>query len=219
MTQRVALENHDTKTQFQRATQELHIEPISANSCQAKGRIERLFKTFQDRLVKELRLNNISTIEKANVFLEKTFLPQYRLKYSVEARSQANLHQALTEKEQANLNHIFSKQNTRIVHSDYTISLNKQWFQLSKDQPVTVRKEDNIIIEEWLDGSVYFYLRGKSLNFELLPERPVKKAQIIPWVIPANRKPAYIPPTSHPWRREFVLAADKKCDISKSLKV
>ncbi len=218
MTQRQAQENHDTKTQFQRAMQELQIEPIFANSCQAKGRIERLFKTFQDRLVKELRLANISTIAKANVFLNEIFLPQYRLKYAVEARSRANLHQTLSEKEQANLNHIFSMQNTRIVRNDFTISFNKQWFQLIKNQPATIRQKDKVIVEEWLDGSTHFRLRGKDLNFEMLPERPVKKGQAIPWVIPANRKPV-IPPSDHPWRQKFILIPAKKYDISKSLQV
>jgi hypothetical protein len=219
MTQKVAQENHDTKTQFQRAMQELRIDPISANSCQAKGRVERLFETFQDRLVKELRLANISTIAEANVFLKEIFLPQYSLKYSVEARSKANLHQPLTKQEQESLQSTFSRRNTRVIRNDFTISFNKQWFQLSKNQPATIRKKDKVIVEEWLDGSVHFRLRGKDLNFELLPERPAKKAQIIPWVIPANKKSTYIPPIDHPWRQEFILNSAKKCDISKSLKV
>ncbi|MFH0740170.1 MAG: ISNCY family transposase [bacterium] len=219
MTQKVALENPDTKTQFQRAMQELRIEPISANSCQAKGRVERLFETFQDRLVKELRLANISTIAVANIFLKETFLPQYSLKYSVEPRSKANLHQPLSMQEQENLQSVFSRQDTRVIRNDFTINFNKQWFQLSKNQPATIRKKDKIIVEEWLNGSVHFRLRGKDLNFEMLPERPEKKAQTIPWVIPANKKSAYIPPIDHPWRQEFILNSAKKCDISKSLKV
>lgn len=219
MTQKVAQENHDTKTQFQRAMQELRIEPISAHSCQAKGRVERLFNTLQDRLVKELRLANISTIAEANVFLQETFLPQYRLKYSVEARSKANLHQPLSQQEQENLNSIFSKQDTRIIRNDFTISFNKQWFQLAKDQPATIRKKDKVIVEEWLDGSAHFRLRGKDLNFELLPERPQKTSKAIPWVIPANRKQTFIHPADHPWRQKFILNSPKKYDISKSLEV
>jgi len=219
MTRKVAEENPDTKTQFQRAMMELRVEPISANSCQAKGRVERLFNTFQDRLVKELRLAGISTIEKANVFLKETFLPQYSLKYSVEPRGKANLHQPLSRQERGNLQSIFSRQDIRVIRNDFTISFNKQWFQLAKDQPATIRKEDKVIVEEWLDGSIHFRLRSKDLKFELLPARPMKTSKIIPWVIPANKKSAYIPPVDHPWRQKFILNSAEKYDTSKSLEV
>lgn len=204
MTPKAAQENHDTLTQFQRAMREVNIEPISANSCQAKGRVERLFSTFQDRLIKELRLAGISTVEEANAFIEKEFLPKYRQKYAVEPRSQANLHKPLTLKEEKNLDSIFSKQYQRTIRSDFTVSHNNQWHQLLKEQPVTICKKDTVIAEERLDGSVQFRLRGKYLNYKVLPERPKKMK--VPWVIPANRRLPYIPPTDHPWRK-FDFAA------------
>lgn len=205
MSQRVAQENHDTLTQFQRAMQELGIDPISANSCQAKGRVERIFNTFQDRLIKEFRLAGISTIEEANVFLENVFLPMYGQKYGVEPRSQANLHKPLSQKERAMLDAIFSKQYARTIRSDFTISYNKQWYQLLKEQPATIRKQDKVVTEERLDGSVQFRLRGKYLNYKVIPERPKKMEA--PWVIPASKKPAYIPPADHPWRQKFILTS------------
>ena len=202
MSQKVAQENHDTLTQFQRAMRELNIEPISANSPQAKGRIERLFNTFQDRLIKELRLANISTIEQGNRFLRGVFLPKYITKYSVEPRSNANLHKALCQKERAKLDSIFSKQDTRVIKNDFTISFNKQWHQLLKNQPVTICKKDTIIVEEHLDSTIKFRLRGKYLDYKIIPERP-KKIKDIPWVIAAKR-PVYIPPANHPWRGDFM---------------
>lgn len=201
MSQRAAQENHDTLTQFQRAMKELHIEPITAHSCQAKGRIERLFNTFQDRLVKELRLANISTIEQGNKFLEQVFLPEYGIKYAVEPRSTVNLHKALSQKERAKLDSIFSKQDTRVIKNDFTVSFKKQWHQLLPDQPVTICKQDTIVVEEHLDNSIKFRLRGKYLNYKIIPERP-KKIKDIPWII-ATRKPVYIPPANHPWRRDL----------------
>lgn len=83
MNHKLAKENPDTLTQFQRAMQQLGIEVIIANSSQAKGRVERLFKTLQDRLIKELRLNNISNISDANEFLEKIFIPKFNARFSV----------------------------------------------------------------------------------------------------------------------------------------
>jgi hypothetical protein len=126
MSQKVAQENHDILTQFQRAMNELHIEPITAHSCQAKGRIERLFNTFQDRLIKELRLASISTPEEGNNFLKEVFLPRYRAKYAVEPRSKANLHKPLSLKEKSKLDSIFSRQYPRTIRNDFTISFNKQ---------------------------------------------------------------------------------------------
>ena len=204
MSRKTAQENHDTLTQFQRAMQELNIEPITAHSCQAKGRIERLFETFQDRLIKEMRLANISTIEQANIFLEKEFLPKYRLKYAVEPRSKANLHKPLSQKENNNLDAIFSRQYTRTIKNDFTISFEKQWYQLLKDQPATICKKDKVVVEQRLDNTIQFRLRGKHLNYKLVPERP--KKMNVNWVIAANQKPVYVPAADHPWRRNFIYS-------------
>jgi len=203
MNQRAAIENHETQTQFQRAMNQLGIEPITAHSPQAKGRIERLFNTFQDRLVKELRLKNISTKEEANRFLEEEFLPDYKTKYAVESESKTNLHQALNQKERNKLNSIFSKQTTRLVRNDFTVSFNNQWHQLLKDQPATVRKQDTILVEEWLDNSTHFSIRGKYLNASIITERPQKNNKTN-WVIAAKKRD-YTPAPNHQWRRNFIL--------------
>jgi hypothetical protein len=207
MNQKVAIENHDTKTQFERAMSELTIEPITAHSSQAKGRVERLFNTLQDRLIKELRLAGISTIDKANEFLEKTFLPKFNASFSVEPRTKANLHQKLNQIEINKLNSILSRQYQRTVRNDWTISFNNQWYQLTKQQPVTVCKNDVITVEQRLDGSIHFRLRGKYLHYELLPKRPQKHNQHINWVIAAGQKQqsqSYCQPApDHPWRRRI----------------
>lgn len=205
MSQKAAQENHDTLTQFQRAMNELHIEPISANSCQAKGRIERLFNTFQDRLIKELRLNNISTIEQGNKFLKQVFLPQYKTKYAVEPRSKTDLHKPLSLKERAELDSVFSRQYARTIRNDFTISFNKQWHQLLKDQPVTICKQDKIIVEERLDKTIHFRLRGKYLNYQVLPERP-KKLNALYFIAANTKRTIYIPPVDHPWRKSLIPA-------------
>lgn len=186
MTQRIALENHDLKTQFQRAMDELRVEPIFANSPQAKGRVERLFGTLQDRLVKELRLNKISTIKEANDFLEETFIPSFNARFSVLPRTKTNLHASLSFKEQKQLSSILSRQTPRVVQNDWTISFKNQWYQLTKEQPATVCKKDEVIIEEYLDETIQIRLRGKYLNYRALPERPKKQLQ--PWVLAATFK-------------------------------
>lgn len=199
MNQKTAQNNHDTLTQFQRAADELHLDLITAHSPQAKGRIERLFETLQDRLIKELRLAGISTIEEANIFLEKVFFPKFNRQFSVGSRNEIDLHKKLSAKEITKLESIFSRQNKRIAHNDFTISFNNQWYQLTKDQPATVQKKDVVIMEERLDGSIRVRLRGKYLNYELLPERPKKQDQ--PWILAANQPAVYVPPANHPWRQ------------------
>lgn len=202
MNQQVAIENHDTKTQFERAMSELNIEPITAHSSQAKGRVERLFHTLQDRLIKELRLAHISTIAEANEFLAKVFLLKFNHRFSVEPRNKSNLHKELNQTEINKLDSVFSRQYQRIVRNDFTISINNQWYQLIKQQPVTICKRDTIITEQRLDGSIQFRLRGRYLNYELLPQRPKKLNKNIPWVIAANQpRQLTKPAVNHPWRK------------------
>lgn len=203
MNHKLAKENPDTLTQFQRAMEKgLNIEIIHAGSAQAKGRIEKLFRTLQDRLIKELRLNNISTIEEANKFLEECFLPKFNAKFMVEARTMSNLHKKLTKQETSRLDSIFSRQYQRTVRNDFTISHKKHYYQLTDDQPATICKRDKITIEERTDKSIYFRLRGKYLNYKLLPARPEKINQKTKWVIAqtANKK-SCIPSLNHPWRK------------------
>lgn len=197
----LAKENSDTLTQFERAAQELRIDLIKANSPQAKGRVERLFHTLQDRLIKELRLRNISTVPEANEFLEKIFIPQFNARFAVEPKNKTNLHRQLNDKEQMRLRSIFSRQSERIVLNDFTFSFKNQWHQITKEQTVTVCKKDAVIIEEHLDHTIHIRLRGKYLNFTLLPKRPEKQKKH-PWIIAAHlpKSPAYIPPPDHPWR-------------------
>lgn len=198
MPERWIQQNHDLKTQFQRAMTELGIEPIFAHSPQAKGRVERLFETLQDRLVKELRLASISTMEEGNRFLNDVFIPRFNSQFSVAPRLMTNAHRSLSAKEEQNLDAVCSRQYERTIQNDFTMSFNNQWYQLTKDQSVTVCKKDIVIVEERLDGSVHIRLRGKYLRYALLQERP-KKAST-PWVIPKISVP-WKPPADHPWRR------------------
>jgi transposase-like protein len=202
MNHKLAQENPDTLTQFERAMTELNIGVVHAHSPQAKGRVERLFETLQDRLIKELRLQNISTITEANEFLKKDFLPKFNARFMVEARSKTDLHKKLNEQEKKKLDSIFSRQHKRVVNNDFTVSHKKNYYQLAKSQPVTVCKQDKVTIEERMDKSIQLRLRGKYLNYQLLPERPQKlsaKEKQLNWVIPKST--AHTPPADHPWRR------------------
>jgi transposase len=188
MNHKLAKENPDTLTQFERAMEsDLGITVIKANSPQAKGRIERLFRTLQDRLIKELKLRNIKTIGEANKFLAEEFVPKLNAKFMVEARNKTDLHKPLSKAEGNRMDSIFSRQYGRRVNNDFTISYKRSCYQLTKEQPVTVCKGDILTVEERMDGTISFCLRGKNLNHILLPEKPqrVNRGKSAhEWVIP-----------------------------------
>ena len=193
MTQQQAVENHDTKTQFQRAMEELNIETIFALSPEAKGRVETMFGTLQNRLIKEMRLKNISSIEKANQYLKDEFIPWYNKKYSVEARGESNLHKKLNEDDKKHMESILSRQTQRTVQNDFTISFDTRWHQLLKEQPVTVQKRDRVIMEERVNGEIKIRLRGKYLNYKIIPKGIKEVKKNIPWVLatPTVKTPIY----------------------------
>lgn len=199
MNSKLAQENDDTLTQFQRAMKkDLNIEIILAKSAEAKGRVEVLFKTLQDRLIKELRLAKINTPEEANKFLENVYIDKHNFKFMVEPRSKADLHKKINRKEKNSLDGIFSRQYERVVRNDFTISYKKKYYQLTKNQPVTICKRDKVVIEERMNNEIWLRLRGKYLNYEVLPEKP-KRINGKTWVIAKSK--AHKPALNHPWRQ------------------
>jgi len=211
-----ALGDEEMLTQFQRAMKELAVETIVAHSPQAKGRVEKLFKTFQDRLIKEMRLRNISDMPAANRFLKEEFLPWFNNKYSVQPRRKSNLHRQLSQQEKRQLPAILSRQSQRTVQNDFTIRFNNQWYQLSKEQPATIRPKERVLLEERTDGSLHIRLRDKCLNYQVLPVRPERQKEQ-PWIIAATQKKErkyWKPPKDHPWRRQFIFSPEKRHEVS-----
>ena len=200
MNHKLAKENPDTKTQFTRAIESLGIEVILAHSPQAKGRVERLFKTLQDRMVKEMRLSSINTIPEANLFLTNVFIPDFNKRFGVTARTSANLHKSITEKEKESFPSVFTRHAERTVRNDYTIAYKNIWYQLEATPSLLIQKKDAVIVEEKEDKSIQIKMRGKYLDFHQLPERPKRVLEKnSPWVL-ARPLPT-IPARNHPWRR------------------
>jgi hypothetical protein len=193
-----AVDNSELMTQFQRAMQDLGINLIPANSPQAKGRVERLFKTLQDRLIKEMRLAKINTPEAGNIFLRENFIPKFNERFGVIPEKAGDMHVPLTKEDKKNLNRIFSVQSTRVVHNDFTIQFKNTWYQLEEIQPVTIRAKEKVLVEEWLDGTIHLSHKGKYLQYSVLPEKPKKQKQNP--IILTQHKLNYKPPQNHPWR-------------------
>ena len=197
-----AVDNKELMTQFKRAMTELGIQVICANSPEAKGRVERLFETLQDRMVKEMRLANIKNEDEANEFISLKYLPDHNKRFGVTAKKTIDAHRPLTDDLRARLTAIFSVQSKRRVNNDYTIQFKNHWFQLEATQKTTVYKRDTVIVEERLDGTIHVRLKGVYLKYHELPERP-KKVRI-PVVALTARKPNWRPPANHPWKNSKI---------------
>lgn len=190
----------ESLTQFERAMEELRVKMIHAYSPQAKGRVERLFGTLQDRLIKEMRLRNINSIEEANQFLEDFFIDDFNRRFAVEPRSRANLHRKIDRRKE-DLDRILSKQEQRYIANDFTIQFEKKLFQLEKVQPTLVLRNDKVVVEERMDAEIKVRLRNKYLNFHQIYLKPRKEPLPITALDRTPQRTVYIPPRNHPWRR------------------
>ena len=194
-----AVDNKDLITQFQRAMRTLNINPIIAHSAEAKGRVERLFLTLQDRLVKEMRLAGMNNPHDGTIFVRDIFIPKFNQKFSVIPAKTGDVHRSCTQIDQDHLNRIFSVQSHRIINNDFTIQFKHHWYQLKEIQSTTIRPKEMTLVEEWLDGTMHLSIREKELNYFLLPEKP-QKIKTNP-VILTNHPLNWKPPADHPWRR------------------
>ena len=153
-------------TQFGRACKELGIELIFADSPQAKGRVERVFKTHQDRLVKELRLEQINTLEDANRLL-KSYLPVFNKKFEVVARGSGDFHRAVDKR--IDLDDILSVQTEHFLRNDRTLVHNKQWYQV-----LSKTRAQRVVVYEYLDGQIGIRYGKTKLEFKAI-EPPAPK--------------------------------------------
>ena len=180
-------------SQFERSLTELGVEVIHAHSPQAKGRIERLFKTFQDRVIKEMRLAGVSTRDAANRFLE-TYLPLYNQRFTVVPAQAADLHRPRPAARA--LDHILCLKTTRVVRRDWTVAHDGQRYQI--DQRVRTRQ---VLVEDWLNGRRRITYHGRPLRYHAIPARPLKTPEVP--TVQAPPRPVKPAPT-HPWQKRLL---------------
>jgi len=181
-------------SQFGRVLEELGVQLIHAHSPQAKGRVERLFGTLQDRLVKEMRLRGISSIAEANEFL-KEYLPIYNRRFAQKAAQAENLHRHIPKG--IDLHRILCIKTERTLKNDFTIAHDKKLYQI--EEAVKTKK---LMVEEYTDGTMAIWCKGQKVKFrqiEAIPEKPSKQS-----LRPARRKIS-TPAKDHPWRGLFFV--------------
>lgn len=195
-------------TQFGRAMKALDIEMIYANSPQAKGRIERANRTLQDRLVKELRLNKISTIKEANAFLPE-FIEDYNRRFAVIPTDPTNAHRPLLSEQ--NIDLIFTIQEFRHLSKNLTFQYKNTIYQIRTAREAYALRKAKVALQERKDGSVEVFYKGNPLAFTTYNSQEkqgeVVDAKTLNEVIDNLQKRheepmrRYKPTYNHPWKR------------------
>ena len=185
-------------TQFGRAMQELDIQIICANTPQAKGRIERANQTLQDRLVKELRLQGISDIDRANAYLPE-FRQDFNRRFAVAPRSNHDAHRPLLNTE--NLDIILTRQKTATLSKNLTLQANKVIYQIQSDRPDYALRKAQVTVCENAKGEVTILYKNNPLAYTIF-HQPTRQAQVVDTkTLDRHIKTPKPPAPNHPWRR------------------
>ena len=198
----LAKKEERTDTIISRALGELGVEVILAGSPQAKGRVERTFGTAQDRLIKEMRVAGISTLDAANRFLADSWVPFWNKRFVVAPQSALDVHRPLPAG--IDLEALFAETETRKVARDFIIRFKNRHWQIPEREAYGVRPGDEVVVERRLWGDIHFrigqpYLAVESLGRARPPATPTKPQPAKP------RKPGSKPPKpapDHPWRKQ-----------------
>ena len=205
------LQGRKEPTQFARALEELGITAIAAHSPQAKGRVERLWGTLQDRLVHELRLAGITDLKGGNRFLPQ-YLKAFNARFAVRAEEPGQAYRPLDPA--LDIDRILSFRYQRLVALDNTVRLEGRLIQIPPGPRRRSYAGARVWVHEFLDGSLGVWYqdgwlaRGKANQLDArvrarsrkpaLPERPERLAKQ-PLTTPVEGRPSE--PAAHPWRR------------------
>jgi len=202
------LRGHRDRTQLGRAFHELGIRWIGAHSPQAKGRIERLFGTFQDRLVVELRLAQASTLAEAARVLTR-FLPRYNARFARHPVTPAPAWRPAPSLDA--LEQICCFKYPRTVANDNTVQLGQRLLQIRPGPQGRSYAHCRIEVHAYLNGTVAVYHHGQRLAAHYCPP---SAAPIPPHVLRGRAEPpppappqprrSIVPPPDHPWRRPML---------------
>lgn len=155
------------QSQFGRALEELRIELIFAQSPQAKGRVERMFETLQDRLVKEMRLEGISTKAEGTRYFREIYIPRHNAKFASPPKESTNMHKVLLPQE--DLTRIFTVQTKRIVSKTLVVQYQNTRYQVdTKGAYQYLLQKQQLVVEENKDGVLVLRHKGKSLPYTVI---------------------------------------------------
>lgn len=207
------LNDIEPMTAFGKALNKLEVEIITANSPQAKGRVERNHGVYQDRFLKELKLEGIKTIDGANELLTGGFADDLNTKFAKKAKEEQDYHQRVPKT--LRLHEVFSFEETRVVMNDWTIRYKNRLLQILKDNRLLPRPKERVIVRTLLDGQIELVHEGKKLKHEPITasRRPVvegtkhrgAESMSSPSKTGTDGRRKTIPSKTHPWRRNYKL--------------
>lgn len=202
------------RSQFGRLMDELAIELIEARSPQAKGRVERLFGTLQDRLIKELREAGATTLEAANRVLQD-YLPRFNARFSVLPRQPGSAYRHWPA--DLNAEELFCFKHRRTVNGDNTISFSGHALPIPPDRQRASYRRARVDVYQRLDGSLAIGYQGRTLviyqsvsngpvRVGIFSPAPITKPDPPRQPVPATQptpahKVRHRPALNHPWRR------------------
>jgi transposase len=185
-------------TQFGRAMQDLGIQILCASTPQAKGRVERVNQTLQDRLVKELRLLDISGMEAGNAYLPE-YREDFNRRFAVQPRSHYDAHRPLLKTE--NLDLILTHQKTGTLSKNLTVQYNKVIYQIQTHRPDYTLRNVKVTVCENVKGDVTILYKDQPLPYSIY-HTPQRQAEVVSSkTIDHLLKPPTPPAPNHPWRR------------------
>ena len=193
-------------TQFGRALKELQIELICAHSPQAKGRVERANQTLQDRLTKELRLRDLSSLAAANAYLPE-FIADYNQRFAVAPRSAESAHRRLAKGE--DLERVLTLCERRTLSKNLTLSYNNVIYQIKTRRPAYTMRGAHVEVREKSNGEITIEYKQRPLEYTVYCEQEQQQAKVVEAKLlqPAAARAAARPkqkrgpvPRSHPWR-------------------
>jgi hypothetical protein len=161
-------------SQFGRALGEINIDIICANSAEAKGRVERAHLTLQDRLVKELRLRGLSTMEDAESYL-KEFTEDYNKRFSRPAKNTHDAHRPLNSSE--DLDQVFTIQETRRITNNLTVNYKRGVYLIEDTEETRRLRGATATVHERMDGSVTIKCADAILNYRVHQKETARISQ------------------------------------------
>jgi transposase len=186
-------------TQFGRAMQDLEIQIICANTAQAKGRVERVNETLQDRLPKELRLRNISNPADGNAFLPE-FIDDFNSRFPVPPRSTFDFHRPLSPT--SDLERIFSWQESRTLSNNLTLQYKNVVLQIQTKRSAFSLRKTPVKVCENSQGVISLFHNNQPLLYTIF-NRQERQAQVVPAKSISfelrNQNNARVPASTHPW--------------------
>ena len=185
----------DNLTQFGRAMQELEILILCANTPQAKGRVERVNQTLQDRLVKEMRLRGINNMQQGNDYLPE-FIADFNARFAVQPRSSLDAHRPILAHQ--NLDQILTWQESRLITKNLTLQFKNVVYQIQTDRPAYALHNTQVTVCQDDHGKVAILYKGEELCYTIFQKQAHQAEVVTSKQVQHPRKP-YKPGPDHPW--------------------